>query len=144
MSIQFWLTIFIILLIVEIATMALTTVWFSVGAVFALFASLLGASLVVQIVIFLVVSFLVLFLYRPLALKYVNQRLTKTNVDDLVGKEGRITEKVDNLSQTGRMVINGMDWAARTESDAITIEPDTVVKVLKVVGVRLIVEPINQ
>lgn len=144
MSIQFWLTIFIILLIVEIATMALTTVWFSVGAVFALFASLLGASLVVQIVIFLAVSFLVLFLYRPLALKYVNQRLTKTNVDDLVGKEGRITEKVDNLSQTGRMVINGMDWAARTESDAITIEPDTVVKVLKVVGVRLIVEPINQ
>lgn len=144
MSIQFWLTIFIILLIVEIATMALTTVWFSIGAVFALFASLLGASLVVQIVIFLAVSFLVLFLYRPLALKYVNQRLTKTNVDDLVGKEGRITEKVDNLSQTGRMVINGMDWAARSESDAITIEPDTVVKVLKVVGVRLIVEPINQ
>ena len=79
--------------------------------------------------------------YRPLAVKYVNSRRTRTNVDDLIGKEGKVTEKIDNLNQTGRVVLNGMDWSARTQKDG-TIEAETIVKVIDVQGVKLIVEPV--
>lgn len=144
MGVPFWLAVFILLLLVEAGTMALTTVWFAVGAFGAILVSLLGVPLWVEILVFLALSFVILFFYRPLAIKYVNSRRIRTNVEDLVGKEGKITEKVDNLSQSGRMLLKGMDWAARTESDESAIEVGTIVRVLKVEGVRLIVEPVQK
>ena len=62
-------------------------------------------------------------------------------MDDLVGKEAKVTEKIDNLNQTGRVVLNGMDWSARTTIGG-TIDVDTIVKVVEVQGVKLIVEPV--
>ena len=141
MDFQFWLMAFIILLVMEFLTMGLTTIWFAIGALTAFFASLFGASFWIQIILFLVVSLVVLVVYRPLAVKYVNSRRTKTNVDDLVGKEAKVTEKIDNLNQTGRVVLNGMDWSARTTIGG-TIDVDTIVKVIEVKGVKLIVEPV--
>jgi hypothetical protein len=132
---------FIILVVMEFLTMGLTTIWFAIGALTAFFASLFGASFWIQIILFLVVSLVVLVIYRPLAVKYVNSRRTKTNVDDLVGKEAKVTEKIDNLNQTGRVVLNGMDWSARTTIGG-TIDVDTIVKVVEVQGVKLIVEPV--
>jgi len=79
--------------------------------------------------------------YRPLAVKYINSRRIRTNVDDLVGKEGKVTEKIDNFNQTGRVIVNGMDWSARTTIGG-TIDVDTIVKVVDVQGVKLIVEPV--
>lgn len=141
MDFQFWLMAFIILVVMEFLTMGLTTIWFAIGALTAFFASLFGASFWIQIILFLVVSLVVLVIYRPLAVKYVNSRRTKTNVDDLVGKEAKVTEKIDNLNQTGRVVLNGMDWSARTTIGG-TIDVDTIVKVVEVQGVKLIVEPV--
>ena len=141
MDFQFWLMAFIILVVMEFLTMGLTTIWFAIGALTAFFASLFGASFWIQIILFLVVSLVVLVVYRPLAVKYVNSRRTKTNVDDLVGKEAKVTEKIDNLNQTGRVVLNGMDWSARTTIGG-TIDVDTIVKVVGVQGVKLIVEPV--
>ena len=117
------------------------TIWFAIGALTAFFASLFGASFWIQIILFLVVSLVVLVVYRPLAVKYVNAKRTKTNVDALVGKEAKVTEKIDNLNQTGRVVLNGMDWSARTTIGG-TIDVDTIVKVVEVQGVKLIVEPV--
>ena len=141
MDFQFWLMAFIILVVMEFLTMGLTTIWFAIGALVAFFASLFGASFWIQIILFLVVSLVVLVVYRPLAVKYVNSRRTKTNVDDLVGKEAKVTEKIDNLNQTGRVILNGMDWSARTTIGG-TIDVDTIVKVIEVKGVKLIVEPV--
>ena len=141
MDFQFWLMAFIILVVMEFLTMGLTTIWFAIGALTAFFASLFGVSFWIQIILFLVVSLVVLVVYRPLAVKYVNSRRTKTNVDDLVVKEAKVTEKIDNLNQTGRVVLNGMDWSARTTIGG-TIEVDTIVKVVEVKGVKLIVEPV--
>ena len=141
MDFQFWLMAFIILVVMEFLTMGLTTIWFAIGALTDFFASLFGASFWIQIILFLVVSLVVLVVYRPLAVKYVNSKRTKTNVDDLVGKEAKVTEKIDNLNQTGRVVLNGMDWSARTTIGG-TIDVDTIVKVIEVKGVKLIVEPV--
>ena len=141
MDVQFWLMAFIILVVMEFLTMGLTTIWFAIGALVAFFASLFGATLWIQIILFLVISLVVLVVYRPLAVKYINSRRIRTNVDDLVGKEGKVTEKIDNFNQTGRVIVNGMDWSARTTIGG-TIDVDTIVKVVDVQGVKLIVEPV--
>lgn len=141
MDFQFWLMAFIILVVMEFLTMGLTTIWFAIGALVAFFASLFGATLWIQIILFLVISLVVLVVYRPLAVKYINSRRIRTNVDDLVGKEGKVTEKIDNFNQTGRVIVNGMDWSARTTIGG-TIDVDTIVKVVDVQGVKLIVEPV--
>ena len=91
-----WLIIFVVLLGIEIATMALTTIWFAAGALVAFIFSLLGAGIELQLAVFVVVSFAVLVLIRPFAKKYVNKGVTMTNVDGLIGKKAQITEKVDN------------------------------------------------
>lgn len=141
MDFQFWLMAFIILVVMEFLTMGLTTVWFAIGALAAFFASLFGATLWIQIILFLIISLVVLVVYRPLAVKYVNSRRTKTNIDDLIGKEAKVVERIDNVNQIGRVVLNGMDWSARTTIGG-TIEVDTIVKVVDVQGVKLIVEPV--
>ena len=139
MDFQFWLMAFIILVVMEFLTMGLTTIWFAIGALVSFFASLFGAAVWLQIVLFLVVSLVVLVVYRPLAVKYVNSRRTKTNVDDLIGREAKV---VDNLNETGRVLLNGIDWSARSTLIGGVIEEDTIVKVMEVQGVKLIVEPL--
>ena len=80
-----WLALFILLLIIEIATMGLTTIWFAGGALAAFIAGLLGCGLAVQIILFLVVSILLFVFTRPVAVKYFNKDRQKTNADRLVG-----------------------------------------------------------
>ena len=142
MDFQFWLMAFIILVVMEFLTMGLTTIWFAIGALVSFFASLFGAAVWLQIVLFLVVSLVVLVVYRPLAVNYVNSRRTKTNVDDLIGREAKVIERIDNLNETGRVLLNGIDWSARSTLIGGVIEEDTIVKVMEVQGVKLIVEPL--
>ena len=79
MKVIYWLAIFIVLLIIEIATMGLTTIWFAGGALIAFCAGVVGFGLGVQVGTFIVVSLLLLLLTRPLAVKYFNQERQKTN-----------------------------------------------------------------
>ena len=66
MKVIYWLAIFIVLLIIEIATMGLTTIWFAGGALIAFCAGFVGFGLGVQVGTFIVVSLLLLLLTRPL------------------------------------------------------------------------------
>ena len=75
-----WLIAFVVLVGIEIGTMALTTIWFAGGALLAFVLSLFGASVEVQLAVFVIVSFILLFFTRPLASKYLNGRTVKTNV----------------------------------------------------------------
>ena len=140
MSPVMWLVIFVILLGVEIATMALTTIWFAVGALAAFALSFTSVSIEVQLAVFVVVSFAALVLVRPFAKKYVNGDITKTNADSLIGKQARVTAKVDNLNATGAAVINGQEWMARSVQDDLVIQEGTIVTVKNIQGVKLIVE----
>lgn len=140
MSPVMWLVIFVILLGVEIATMALTTIWFAVGALAAFALSFTSVSTEVQLAVFVVVSFAALVLVRPFAKKYVNGDITKTNADSLIGKQARVTAEVDNLNATGAAVINGQEWMARSVQDDLVIQEGTIVTVKNIQGVKLIVE----
>jgi membrane protein implicated in regulation of membrane protease activity len=136
----FWLGLLILLLVIELATLGLTTIWFAGGAVVAFVASLLGANLVVQIFLFLAVSILLLVFTRPFAAKYINRNRISTNVNSLIGKTAVVTQEIDNRSEKGEARIEGKIWMARTEKEGVRIAPETPVTILRVSGVKLIVE----
>ncbi len=83
-----WLVILAVLVVIEIITLGLTTIWFAGGALAALVVSLVGGPLWLQILLFLAVSIVLLVFTRPLAVRYMNKNQQKTNVDSIPGKTG--------------------------------------------------------
>ena len=139
-----WLVAFVILIGIEAATMALTTIWFAGGAVFAFFAAVLGFSVQTQLVVFLIVSFVLLLFTRPLAMRFVNRETVKTNVDGLIGRKAKVITKIDNNEPSGATVVDGQEWTARSVDEAVTIPVGTHVVIKEVRGVKLIVEMIPE
>lgn len=135
----YWLALFVVLLIIEIATMGLTTIWFAGGALTAFLAAILGIGIAGQVIIFLVVSILLLVLTRPIAMKHFNGDRAKTNVDSVIGQDAFVTEAINPRAAVGKVELNGMEWSAKTESGSGVIAEGTLVEVLKVEGVKLIV-----
>lgn len=115
MKVIYWLAIFIVLLIIEIATMGLTTIWFAGGALIAFCAGFVGFGLGVQVGTFIVVSLLLLLLTRPLAVKYFNQERQKTNAESLIGQQALVTEDIDTIKAKGQVEIRGQIWSAKTD-----------------------------
>lgn len=138
-----WLAAFVILIGIEAATMALTTIWFAGGALVAFLLALAGADLYIEVLAFFIVSCILLFFTRPLALKYVNKNTVKTNAEGIVGKKARITTAVDNDLATGAAVVAGQEWTARSE-DGSSIEEGVMVKIKAINGVKLIVSRLEE
>jgi membrane protein implicated in regulation of membrane protease activity len=136
----YWLIALAIFLIIEILTLGLTTIWFAGGSLIAFLLSLLVDNLIAEFVVFLAVSFVLLFFTRPIASKYFNSQRIKTNYQTLIGKEGKVIEKIDNFNMTGQVIVNGLEWTARAVNDEDIIEPGQKVYVRNVSGVKLIVE----
>ena len=134
-----WCVVLAVMLVVEFATMGLTTIWFAGGALIALILSLLNVSAGVQVAVFVLVSVVLLILTRPFAQKFVNRGLTLTNADALVGLDGVATSDIDNIRGTGSVQIRGQEWSARSVKDTEIIPKDTIVTVKAISGVKLIV-----
>ena len=134
-----WLVVFILLILIELATMGLTTIWFAGGAVAGFVASMLGANVVIQAAAFFAVSILLLFFTRPFAVRYINSNKTKTNVEGLIGQEALVLEEINNIRETGCARLEGKEWTARSMNDTV-IPKDTVVTVERIEGVKLIVK----
>ena len=135
-----WLIILLAMIVIEILTLGLTTIWFAGGALAAFLVSLTGAGIHIQVILFFVVSFVLLLLVRPYARKRFNTERVRTNAQTLIGETGVVIEPIDNLKAQGRVVVRGQEWAARTENEGVLLEKDTHVKVLAISGVKLIVE----
>ena len=121
-----WLAVFVLLIVIELATMGLTTIWFAGGAVAGFIASMLGANVVIQAVAFFVVSIVLLIFTRPFAVRYINSNKTKTNIDGLIGQEALVLEEINNIRETGCARLEGKEWTARSVDDTV-IPADTVV-----------------
>lgn len=140
MNAVYWLGLIVILLIIEVITLGLTTIWFAGGALVAFIAAALGASLGVQLALFFMVSLFLLFVTRPVALRYFNKDRVKTNVESLVGETGVVLEDIDNLAAKGMVTLRGQEWTARTPDDDMRIEKGEKVEIVRIEGVKLIVK----
>jgi len=135
----YWLIIFVIALIVEIATMGLTSIWFAGGALIAWVFAKIGFGTTVQIVVFVIASLLLLILTRPIAVKFFNVQRQKTNAESLIGECAVVIEEVDTIKAQGRVEIHGMEWSAKTDEPDGKIAAGKVVVVDGIQGVKLIV-----
>lgn len=134
-----WLGIIAICIIIETATLGLTTIWFAIGAFIGMVFYLLGFSLHVQIIMFLIVSIACLFVTRPIAVQKLRIGNTKTNADSLIGEFFKVETTIDNINNEGTVKARGQIWSARSYNGEI-IEKDTIIQVKEIRGVKLIVE----
>lgn len=139
-----WLAVLAVLLLIEAITAGLTTIWFAGGALVAAIAAYCGAGVGLQFCLFVAVSLVLLIFTRPIAVKYMNPDLEKTNADSLIGKKAVVIEEIDNLAQTGHVRIRDIEWMARTSSDHVKIPENTVVEIEEIHGVKLIVKEVRE
>ena len=135
-----WLALLLFFAVAEAATIALVSIWFAAGALAALLATIFTNDIWIQILLFVVVSAVTMAVVRPLARKYVLPHRVPTNADRVIGREGVITQAVDNLAPAGVVVVAGMAWTARSDSGE-NIPEGTVVTVKRSEGVKLFVAP---
>lgn len=138
-----WLILLVVFLAVESSTVTLVSLWFAAGALVAMIASLLGAQLWLQGTIFFVVSVCLLLLLRPTFKKLIKPRIIRTNVEAEIGKQGIVTEDINNIAAEGRIKVGPVDWAARSE-DGSPIKAGTLVTVNRIEGVKAYVTPVKQ
>lgn len=137
-----WLILTVVFLIAEAATVTVISLWFAAGSLTAMAMALLGGSIWMQVLVFLVVSAAALTALRPLVRKYLTPRLIATNIDSIIGSVGIVTAAIDNIGATGQVKLNGMDWTARSTSGE-AIEAGTKVRVDKIEGVKVFVSPVE-
>ena len=136
----FWLVVMVALIVIELATLGLTTIWFACGALVAVVAAAMDAPLLLQILMFVVVSFAVLLAVRPIAVKYFNKDRTRTNIESMIGRQAIVVSEIDNMQGIGQVTVNGMEWSARSTINELKIAVGHVVVIRAVDGVKLIVE----
>ncbi|WP_312700403.1 NfeD family protein [Sedimentibacter sp.] len=134
-----WLIIMAVCIMIEAATMGLTTIWFAIGALVAWLIYLIGFDLHVQIMFFLFVSIICLVLTRPFAVKKLKIGRSRTNADSLIGEQVKVIETINNINNEGSVKARGQMWSAKSVNDEI-IEKDELVVVVEIKGVKLIVK----
>ncbi len=139
----YWLLAAAVFLVLEILTMGLTTIWFAGGALAAALFALLSFPIGVQVLVFLAISLVLLFVTRPLANRFVNNKVVKTNVDSLVGQKCLVTKSIDNLRAQGEVTLKGQTWSARSLDGKTDIPENAIVKVEAISGVKLLVSVIS-
>ena len=136
-----WLILMVVFLIAEGASVMVISLWFAAGSLVAMVASLLNAPLWLQVLLFLGVSIGLLLALRPLLRKYFNPKLTRTNVDAVIGAQGIVVEAIDNVTAQGRVKLESMEWAARSTS-GVALQPGDRIVVDRLEGVKLYVSPL--
>lgn len=139
-----WLVAVVVFLAIEMSTVTLTSIWFAAGALAAMLVAMFNGNLIVQVVAFLIVAFGLLYATKPWSKRFLDTKKENTNADRAIGQEVRVLERVSNLDQTGKAIVHGMEWTVRTEDDNITIERGELVRVLRIAGVKLIVERVEE
>lgn len=142
--IMLWLVVLIVSVGLEAATLGLASIWFAGGALFAVIAAALNAPIAIQVVLFVLVSLLLLFFTRPLAVKYFNKDRVRTNVESMVGRQAIVVSEINNLQGIGQVTVGGQEWSARSLDEQDSIAAGSVVRVVAINGVKLIVKKDEQ
>ena len=137
---ELWIVVLIATLGMELVSVGLTSIWFSFGALGAIAACAAGSPEWLQGTVFLAISLLMLVFTRPWAVRFLNNRRVKTNLEEIVGSEVRVIELVDNKLECGKALRAGLEWTARARNTDDVFLPDEMAKVSGVEGVKLILE----
>lgn len=138
----FWLAVAVVAGIFEAATVGLVSIWFSIGALVTMLPAALGIGFNFQIIVFIAASVVAMIFTRPFLKNILHVEKTPTNADLVIGQKGVVVSPVDNILEKGRVLANGLEWAARS-ADGTKLDKGAVVLVKELRGVKLIVEKVS-
>ncbi|MBB6624841.1 NfeD family protein [Clostridium gasigenes] len=114
----FWIILGIVVFILDIATSSFLFIWFSIGAFVAMIASLMGASIGVQIILFLAISIITISIGYPWARKKF-----KSSVQRLPLMEehyiGKVLKAEEDIEERGKAKLGGVYWAVLNKGETI-------------------------
>jgi membrane protein implicated in regulation of membrane protease activity len=139
--VSMWLIAAAVLAIGEMVTAGFFLLPFAAGAGVAGILALLSVSVPLQIVTFVVVSVLALWLLQRFAKKDIHGELLPVGAARYIGSSAVVVEPVSRL-HSGRVMMGSEDWRATTDGN-IEIPAGVEVRVVEVRGARLVVEPVN-
>ncbi len=139
---QYWLVIALFFFILEIATAGFLVFWFGIGALIATIMSLFIKNVIIQTLIFLVVSSILIIFTKPLTNKLLakSNKVVKTNAYSVEGKVGKVIKDIEPIEGRGQVIIDGETWSAKSFDDSF-IAAGTEIKVESLNGVKVIVKP---
>ena len=125
---QVWAVVSLVCLILELSSGDFFIICFSIGAVFAIIAAVIGLNIYWQLFIFAIFSLLSIFFVRPVALRWLhkNEPNRASNADALIGRTGKVIEAI-NVTEPGYVQIDGDLWKAVSDD---TIEEGETVRVI--------------
>ncbi len=138
-----WLGIAAVMVILELVSLGLTTIWFAGSALVAAVFAYFGAGWIAQLLVFAGVSIILWVFTRPVAQKHLMKETVKTNVESIPGMTGFVTEAINNVKNQGAVLVDGKEWTARSEDNS-TIEQNQEIVVVSISGVKLIVKKITK
>lgn len=132
-----WAVVIVVMVVAEIATTALVSIWFIGGGLAALILALLHVPVWVQITAFIGVSVVLFVFFREWLQSHFSPCLIPTNADRLIGAIGTVTQTIE--PQTGgRVLVGGQDWKAMSVRHERIAEGE-MVKVCSISGVKVLV-----
>lgn len=137
-----WFILLILFIFLEAATVAVVSVWFAAGSLGAMISALFGAPFWLQIGLFILISFGLLLLLRPISGKLLKPKVKSTNLDAVIGSQGVVLEEISNKTAQGRVKLGNMEWSARSTED-IKIPVGTQIKVDRIEGVKVFVSVVQ-
>lgn len=140
---QIWLIVSGLCFIIEMVTVGFFVFWFGIGALVSMLVSIvLPENIILQCSVFVVTSVVLLLLTKPLVNKFTkNDKKLETNAYSIIGKKGIVIQDINNTLGNGQIKISNEVWSAKTESEN-TIEKGTEIRIVKIDGVKAVVEPI--
>ena len=97
----FWLIAMVVFAVAEAMTVSLVSIWFAVGALGAILVALTGGGLAFQVTVFLALAVALLLSLRGIVRKHFTPRVTRTNVDSVIGATGVVLTPVNNIAALG-------------------------------------------
>lgn len=136
-----WLVAGLAAMVVEILLPSFGFLLVGVAAVLASVAAASGYGLPVQLGVFGAAAlFLLGFLRGRLLRKLAEAPGVPSRAEALAGKRGRVVEAIEPGSGSGRVLVDGLDWAA-VASQPVGLGAEVVVEGHR--GIKLVVSPVG-
>ena len=117
---HWWMFAALLFFILEVFTPGFILACLGFGSLVAAMTALMNFNIDAQFISFSVSTLISLFLIRPMLYKKdENHDKIKTNTEALIGRVGSVSETIDNLNKSGRVLIDGDQWKAISHNNEI-------------------------
>lgn len=135
-----WFLIMVVFVVIEVVSFNLLTIWFAIATIPPLIMAVFGASLLAQIIVFIICSVALLLATRPIVKRMEHGKKIKTNYEAYIDEEGVAIDSFA-VGDNGYVKVRGLEWLAFSTTDDITKGDRIIVKAITGSRARVIKKP---